>query len=79
MVTCLPPLRTIANLSLVWLLIALPLAAPAIAYIFGRALLHGRLATTIDNSPLRLAGYAATAIGAIAAASAVYAVATDIV
>ena len=74
-----PRRRKFANLSLVWLLLAFPLAAPATVYVVGRAVLHGRLAQTIDSSPLRLAGYAATAVGAIAAAGAVYAALTDIV
>jgi len=74
-----PRRRKLANLSLVWLLIAFPLAAPSIAYVFVRALIHGRLAATIESAPLRLAGYAAVAIGAIAAAGAVYAALTDIV
>jgi hypothetical protein len=74
-----PRRRKLANLSLVWLLIALPLAAPATAYVVGRAIAHGRLAPTIDSSPLRVAGYAAAVIGAIVAASAVYGALTDIV
>ncbi|HUV18735.1 MAG TPA: hypothetical protein VMW33_09670 [Ilumatobacteraceae bacterium] len=74
-----PRRRKVPNLSLVWLLIALPLAVPATVYVVGRAILHGRLAPTIDSSPLRLAGYAVVTVGAIAAASAVYAALTDIV
>ena len=74
-----PRRRKLANLSLVWLLIALPLAAPATLYVVGRTIAHGRLAPTIDSSPLRVAGYAAAAIGAIIATSAVYGALTDIV
>jgi hypothetical protein len=74
-----PRRRKLANLSLVWLLIAFPLAAPAIAYVLVRALLHGRLAPTIESTPLRLVGYAAVGIGAIAAAGVVYAALIDIV
>lgn len=74
-----PLRRKLANLSLVWLLIALPLAVPATVYVLGRAIVHGRLAPTIASSPLRVAGYAVAAIGAIAAVSAVYAAVTDIV
>jgi hypothetical protein len=74
-----PRRRKLANLSLVWMLIAFPLAAPAIVYVVGRALLHGRLAPAIDSSLLRVAGYTAAAIGAAAATGAVYAALTDIV
>ena len=74
-----PRRHKLANLSLVWLLLAFPLAAPAAVYVVGRAILHGRFAPTIESSALRLAGYAAAAIGAIAAAGAVYAALTDIV
>ena len=73
-----PLRRKLANLSLVWLLIALPLAAPATVYIVGRAIVHGRLAPTIDSSPLRVAGCAAAAVGAIVAAGAVYGALTEI-
>ena len=71
--------RKLPNLSLVWLLIALPLAVPATVFVVGRAILHGRLAPTIESSPLRLAGHAVVVIGAIAAVSAVYAALADIV
>ena len=71
--------RKLANLSLVWLLIAFPLAAPSTVYVVGRAIAHGRLAPTIESSRLRLAGYTVVAVGAIAATSAVYAALTDIV
>lgn len=74
-----PRRRKAASLSLVWLLLAFPLAAPATVYVAGRALLHGRLAPAIDSSPLRVAGYAVVVIGAFVAASAVYAALTDIV
>ncbi len=74
-----PRHRKLANLSLVWLVIALPLAVPATAYVVGRSVLHGRLAPAVDSPPLRLAGYAVAAVGAIAAAGAVYAALTDIV
>jgi hypothetical protein len=74
-----PRRRKLPNLSLVWLLIALPLAVPATVYVVGRAIVHGRLAPTIESSPLRLAGYAVATIGAIAAATAVYAALADIV
>ena len=74
-----PRPRKAASLSLVWLLLAFPLAAPATVYVAGRALLHGRLAPAIDSSPLRVAGYAVVVIGAFVAASAVYAALTDIV
>lgn len=74
-----PLRRKLPNLSLVWLVIAPPLAVPATVYVVGRAILHGRLAPTIESSPLRLAGYAVVVIGAIAAASAVYAALADIV
>ncbi len=74
-----PRRRKLPNLSLVWLLLAFPLAAPATGYVLGRAILHGRLAPAIGSSAVRFAGYAVVAIGAIVAASTVYAALTDIV
>ena len=74
-----PLRRKLPNLSLVWLLIALPLAVPATVYVVGRAILHGRLAPAVESSPLRLAGYAVVVVGAIAAVGAVYAALADIV
>lgn len=56
-----------------------PLAVAATVYVVARAILHGRLAPTIESSPLRLAGCAVVVISAIAAASAVYAALTHIV
>jgi hypothetical protein len=74
-----PLRRKLPNLSLVWLLIALPLAVPATVYVVGRAIMHGRLAPAVNSSALRLAGHAVAAIGAIAAASTVYVALNDIV
>ena len=74
-----PRRRKIGYLSLVWLLLAFPLAAPATVYVAGRAVLHGRLTPTIDSPPLRLAGYAVVVVGAIVSASAVYAAVSEIV
>ncbi len=74
-----PRRRKPAYLSLVFLLRAFPLAVPATVYVAGRAILHGRLAPTIDSSPLRVAGYAVVTVGAFVASSAVYAALTDIV
>ena len=44
----------IANVSLVWLLIALPLAVPATVYVAARAIVHGRLAPVVASSGLRV-------------------------
>ncbi len=69
----------IANVSLVWLLIALPLVVPATVYVAGRAIVHGRLAPALDSSALRLAGYALVGVGTVATAGAVIGAVTDIV
>ena len=74
-----PRRRKIANVSLVWLLIALPLAVPATVYVAGRAISHGRLDPTVNSSALRLAGYALVAVGAIVSAVAVFGALTEIV
>jgi hypothetical protein len=74
-----PRRRKAANGSLVFLLLPTPLTLGAIVYVVGRAILHGRLAPTIDSSPMRVAGYAVVVIGAFVAASTVYAALTDIV
>ena len=74
-----PRRRKIANASLVWLLIALPLAVPATVYVAGRAISHGRLDPTVNSSALRLAGYALVAVGAVVSAVAVFGALTEIV
>ena len=74
-----PRRRKIANVSLLWLLIALPLVVPATVYVVGRAISHGRLAPTINSSALRLAGSVVVAVGTIAAAVAVLGALTEIV
>lgn len=74
-----PRRRKIANVSLVWLLIALPLAAPSTVYVAARAMLRGRLAPVINSSALRGAGYALVGVGTIAAAGAVLGALTEIV
>jgi hypothetical protein len=74
-----PRRRKIANVSLVWLLILLPLAAASTLYVAARAILRGRLAPAINSSALRVAGYALVAVGTIAAAGAVLGTLTEIV
>jgi hypothetical protein len=69
----------VANVSLVWLLIALPLAAPAGAYVIGRGVSHGRFDPAVNSSALRLAGYALVAAGAIVCVVAVFGALTEIV
>jgi hypothetical protein len=74
-----PRRRKIANLSLVWLLVALPLAAPAGVYVAGRAISHGRLDPAVNSSVLRLAGYALVTVGAAVSVVAVFGALTEIV
>ena len=74
-----PRRRKLASLSLVWLLIALPLVAPATVYVAGRAIAHGRLAPTINSPAFRLAGAALVLAGTVAAAVAVLGATTEIV
>ena len=74
-----PRRRKLANASLVWLLIALPLAAPATVYVAGRAISHGRLDPVVNSSALRFAGYAAVAVGAVVSALAVFGALSEIV
>lgn len=74
-----PRRRKIANMSLVWLLIAFPLAVPATVYVVGRAIFHGRLEPVVNSSPLRVAGYALVAVGAVLSTVAVFGALTEIV
>ncbi len=74
-----PRRRKVANVSLVWLLLLLPLAAASILYVAAPAILRGRLAPASNSSSLRVAGYALVGVGTIAAAAAVLGALTEIV